>query len=65
MMTGRKVIQFAGGLDYLFNSRIAKFNYIPGGHINKMIVLHTMVRLLKLRNVPPKLVFNHQVAIKQ
>ena len=58
-------MQFAGGVNYLMDSRVAEFNYVTCFNINKMVVLTALVCSFKLSNVFPELMFNNQIAVKQ
>ena len=64
-MAGCEVVQLAGRFDNLFNAWVAEFYDIPGLHIDQMVMLHAMVGLFKLCDIPAKLMLDHEIAIQK
>jgi hypothetical protein len=64
-MAGSEVIELAGGLDDFLDPGVTKLDYIPGIHVNQVIMLHAAVGLFKLGDILTKLMLDHQAAIQQ
>ncbi len=65
-MVGRiESIQLTCSINNFLHPGIAKFNDPATVHVNKMIMLHTLIGLFKLCNVFSKLVLDNKVAIQQ
>jgi hypothetical protein len=60
-----ETVKTAGCADYLLYPWIAKLNYLPRLYVDKMIMLAALVSTLKLRNILPELMFDHEVAIEE
>jgi len=60
-----KAVKVAGCPYDLFYPWIAEFDYLPGLHIDKMIVLTALIGPFELSDIFSKLVLYHQAAVEK